>query len=89
MNKVLTGLVALTVTVCAHGSFVCPAAQAQWSRGQLGGSVDNLNAQMDTLVKTVQIFLQTRGRWFPQPQGADMQLCYALKDMKDQVSKLD
>ncbi|RTL40189.1 MAG: hypothetical protein EKK48_17205 [Candidatus Melainabacteria bacterium] len=89
MNRVLMGLVALTVTVSVQCSQLCLPAQAQWSRGQLGSSIDNLNSQMDTLVKTVQIFLQTRGRWFPQPQGADMQLCYALKDMKDQVAKLD
>jgi hypothetical protein len=89
MNRVLLGLVALTVTVSTQVFVQCQPVQAQWSRGQLSGNIDNLNAQMDTLVKTVQIFLQTRGRWFPQPQGADMQLCYALKDMKDQVNKLD
>ena len=89
MKRVWTGLVALTVALSAQGQLFCPPAQAQWSRGQLSGTIDNLNSQMDTLVKTVQIFLQTRGRWFPQPQGQDMQLCYALKDLKDQVTKLD
>ncbi len=89
MNRVWMGLLALTVTVTAQLQMVCPPAQAQWSRGQLSGTIDNLDAQMDTLVKTVQIFLQTRGRWFPQPQGQDMQLCYALKDLKDQITKLD
>lgn len=89
MKRVWMGLVALTVTLSGQGLVFCPSAGAQWSRGQLSGTIDNLDAQMDTLVKTVQIFLQTRGRWFPQPTGADMQLCYALKDLKDQVTKLD
>ncbi len=89
MRKVWLGLFAVGLAVNVQCQFLCLPAGAQWSRSQLNSTLDNLSAQTDTLVKTVQIFLQTRGRWFPQPQGSDMQLCYALKDLKDQITALN
>lgn len=88
MKKVLLALSLIGILAGIGANSTSLPAAAQWSSGQFNGTIDDLDAQTDTLVKTVQIFLQTRGRWYPQPTGADMQLCYALKDLKSQVDKL-
>lgn len=56
--------------------------------GNLNGSLSNIENQTDQIVKNVQTFLQRSGRWFPTPQGNDMQVCEALQTFKQQVGQV-
>jgi hypothetical protein len=63
-------------------------ASAQFSDSNFAGQVNNVRNNTQQLTSSVTSFLQSQGRWFPQPQGADMQLCQELSNLQQQVDRL-
>lgn len=64
------------------------SAQGQNSRDIMQNSLKDLNNHTSELVKQVQVFLQSSGRWAPAPQGQDMQLCQALQAFQQSVGRM-
>ncbi|MBX9567671.1 MAG: hypothetical protein K2X77_02200 [Candidatus Obscuribacterales bacterium] len=62
-------------------------AEARTPRQTVSDSLRNLQRHTDDLVKQVQAYLQSTGRWLPMPQGKDMQLCQALQSFQQSVNR--
>ncbi len=89
MNRASFRILFILVLLISQGGLINqPCAWAQLDSSQFRNANKDLGRATDRLVQAVQIFLQTNNRWFPQPQGADMNLCYALHDFKQQVDSL-
>lgn len=58
------------------------------SGSNLSESLRNIDANADQVIKRVQTFLQSTGRWFPAPQGNDMQVCMGLQAFKQQLNQV-
>lgn len=58
------------------------------SPANLNSSLNQLDTSADQLSKRVEKFLQSSGRWFPQPKGNDMQVCVAMQAFKQQLSQI-
>ena len=65
-----------------------PSVTAATPRSFAQSSIQNLSIHTDQLVRQVQNYLQTTGRWSPTPQGQDMQLCQALQNFQALVGSL-
>lgn len=61
--------------------------EARTPRQSVSDTLRNLQRHTDDLVKQVQAYLQSTGRWLPMPQGKDMQLCQALQSFQQAVNK--
>lgn len=68
-------------------SNLCSTAEARTPRQTVSDSLRSLQRHSDDLVKAVQVYLQSTGRWAPMPQGKDMQLCQALQSFQKQVKQ--
>lgn len=66
----------------------CTKASAQFPNASFSSQINNLRSDTQQLSNSVTSFLQSQGRWFPQPQGADMQLCQELSNLQQQVDRL-
>lgn len=62
-------------------------AEARTPRQSVSDTLRNLQRHTDDLVKQVQAYLQSTGRWLPMPQGKDMQLCQALQSFQQAVNR--
>lgn len=58
------------------------------SGGNLGDNLRQIDQNLDQIIKRVQTFLQSTGRWFPSPQGNDMQVCMGLQTFKQQLNQI-
>lgn len=58
------------------------------SGGNLGDNLRQIEQNLDQIIKRTQTFLQSTGRWFPAPQGNDMQVCMGLQTFKQQLSQV-
>lgn len=73
-------LVSIMLCLC----FVMPGQAANPS---VSGPARKLNQDTDRLVQVLQVFLQANNRWLPKPVGQDMQACFAMQDLKQQVEQ--
>jgi len=55
--------------------------------GNLTSSLNSLDTSADQLSGRIQRFLQSTGRWAPQPKGNDMQVCVAMQALKQQIGQ--
>ncbi len=78
----------ITMALVAWQCSSVPSATAATPRSFAQSSIQNLSIHTDQLVKQVQTYLQTAGRWSPTPQGQDMQLCQALQNFQALVGRL-
>ncbi|HIA54386.1 MAG TPA: hypothetical protein EYN91_20250, partial [Candidatus Melainabacteria bacterium] len=51
-------------------------------------NLNSLESSADQVSNRLQKFLQSTGRWAPQPRGNDMQCCVAMQAFKQQVGQL-
>lgn len=71
------------------------AAMAQFSQfpastgvaANFSDSLRNIDSNTDQVIRRVQGFLQASGRWLPQPQGNDLQVCQMLQAFKLQLTQ--
>lgn len=63
-------------------------ANAATPRAFAQNAIQSLSVHTDNLIRQVQSYLQSAGRWSPSPQGQDMQLCQALQSFQIQVNRL-
>lgn len=80
----------LMITAAALSCFVglpIQVVEARTARQTVSDSLRNLQRHTDDLVKQVQVYLQSTGRWLPMPQGKDMQLCQALQSFQQSVNR--
>lgn len=74
--------------VCAQFSPWGMMPQSSAVAGNLSDSLRNIDSNTDQVIKRVQSFLQGSGRWFPQPQGNDLQVCQMLQAFKQQLTQV-
>lgn len=55
--------------------------------GNITSSLNTLDTNADQLSGRIQRFLQSTGRWAPQPKGNDMQVCVAMQALKQQIGQ--
>jgi len=58
------------------------------SSGNISSSLNSLDSNADQVSNRMQKFLQSTGRWAPQPRGNDMQACVAMQAFKQQIGQL-
>ncbi len=58
------------------------------SSGNLSDNLDSLDSSADKVSNRIQKFLQSTGRWAPQPRGNDMQVCTAMQAFKQQLGQV-
>ncbi len=68
-----------------YGSYY-PSATS--SNSNLSDNLRSIDSNIDQIIKRVQTFLQSTGRWFPAPQGNDMQICMGLQTFKQQLNQI-
>lgn len=84
---------AATIILCFAGfdsgsrPLLIQDAEARTPRQSVSDTLRNLQRHTDDLVKQVQAYLQSTGRWLPLPQGKDMQLCQALQSFQQAVNR--
>lgn len=60
----------------------------QQNSGNLSTSLNSLDASAEQVSKSMQRFLQSSGRWMPQPKGNDMQACVAMQNFKQLIGQV-
>ncbi|MCC7532286.1 MAG: hypothetical protein IT342_27530 [Candidatus Melainabacteria bacterium] len=58
------------------------------SSANLSSSLNSLESNADQVSNRLQKFLQSTGRWAPQPKGNDMQCCVAMQAFKQQLGQV-
>jgi len=56
--------------------------------GNLSSSLNSLDSSADQVSNRLQKFLQSTGRWAPQPTGNDMQACVAMQNFKQVIGQV-
>ncbi len=61
---------------------------SNFNSGNMTSSLNTLDTNADQLSGRIQRFLQSTGRWAPQPKGNDMQVCVAMQALKQQIGQV-